>query len=94
MRWRRLAPIPLVLLTATLAALQCGGWDGALNSDGVSYLDLASQYARGDLGALANGYWSPLYPMLLGGALRLAGVDGPSADGQLLTPELLSLIHI
>src|SRR3954469_3957047 len=88
MRWRTLVPIPLVLLTVALALLQCGGWDGAVNGDGISYLDLAAQYARGDLGALANGYWSPLYPMVLGGALRLAGVDGPTTDAQLLTPEM------
>ena len=88
MRWRTLAPIPLVLLTVALALLQCGGWDGTMNGDGVSYLDLAAQYARGDLSALANGYWSPLYPMLIGGALRLAGIGGPTADAQLLTPEL------
>jgi hypothetical protein len=88
MRWRSLVPIPLVLATVALAVLQCGGWDGTVNGDGVSYLDLAAQYARGDLGALANGYWSPLYPMLLGAALRLAGIAGPTTAPQLLTPEM------
>jgi hypothetical protein len=35
----------------------------------VSYLDLARQYATGDWSAIRNGYWSPLYPMLIGVAL-------------------------
>ena len=32
----------------------------------MSYLDLARQYATGDWSAIRNGYWSPLYPMLIG----------------------------
>lgn len=55
----------------TLAVAQCHAWDGATNADGVSYLDLATRYAHGEWSALANGYWSPLYPMLLGAAQRL-----------------------
>lgn len=94
MRWRPLVPIPLVLVTVALAVLQCVGWDGTVNGDGVSYLDLASQYARGDFSALANGYWSPLYPMLVGGAFRLAGVDGATAEPALLTREMRVVLAI
>src|SRR5829696_3720393 len=37
----------------------------AINPDAVSYLDVASAYAAGDLGAARNYYWSPLYSWLL-----------------------------
>jgi hypothetical protein len=30
-------------------------------ADGISYLDIASYYARGDWHSALNGYWSPLY---------------------------------
>jgi hypothetical protein len=33
--------------------------------DGVSYLDIARACARGNWAALINGYWSPLYPLIL-----------------------------
>jgi hypothetical protein len=62
----------LVVIVVMLARLQCLGWDGSTNADGVSYLDLASRYAAGDWRAIGNGYWSPLYPMLLGAAERVA----------------------
>jgi hypothetical protein len=39
----------------------------AINPDGISYLDVASAYARGDLGGAVNYYWSPLYSWLLAG---------------------------
>jgi hypothetical protein len=79
MRWRALLPPFLASVILALSVMQCHGWDGTVNGDGVSYLDLAARYANGDLAAVANGYWSPLYPMLLGGALRLAGLDGAAA---------------
>jgi len=44
----------------------------------VSYLDLARQYATGDWSALRNGYWSPLYPMLIGLALKALSWTGVS----------------
>jgi hypothetical protein len=89
---RQRAPILLalllVLVTVALALLQCGAWDGTVNGDGVSYLDLARLYSHGRLSALANGYWSPLYPMLLASAMRATGVAGPQPLATLLTPEM------
>ena len=41
----------------------------ANNPGGISYLDIADAYMRGDLGNAINGYWSPLYSLLLGPAL-------------------------
>jgi len=34
-------------------------------ADGISYLDLADAWLGGDLARVVNGYWSPLYPLLL-----------------------------
>ena len=41
-----------------------------MNTDGISYLDIADAVSKGHLAAAANAYWSPLYPCLL--ALGLA----------------------
>ena len=38
----------------------------AMGSDGISYLDLGDAFWRGDWHSALNGYWSPLYPVLLG----------------------------
>ena len=43
-----------------------------MNHDGVSYLDLADAYLRGDWGAALSGYWSPLYAWVLAAAMGLA----------------------
>ena len=37
--------------------------------DGISYLDIADSYLRGDWHAAINAYWSPLYSWLLSAAL-------------------------
>lgn len=37
----------------------------AVNSDGISYLDIASACIKGNWAALINGVWSPLYAVLL-----------------------------
>ncbi|HVZ49825.1 MAG TPA: hypothetical protein VG916_13650 [Gemmatimonadaceae bacterium] len=41
------------------------------NPDGVSYLDIARAFAAHGPAALANGYWSPLLPALVGVAYRV-----------------------
>lgn len=43
----------------------------SMNSDGLSYLDLASEALHSGPSALLNGYWSPGYPALLSLALAL-----------------------
>lgn len=45
--------------------------DHIINPDGISYLDMASEVVNGRPGNLINGYWSPLYPSLLGAALLI-----------------------
>lgn len=38
---------------------------------GVSYLDMGDAYFRGDWGTAINGFWGPLYSLLLGLAMHL-----------------------
>jgi hypothetical protein len=40
-------------------------------SDGISYLEIAGNYARGDWSRALNDYWSPLYSWVLALALKL-----------------------
>jgi hypothetical protein len=57
------------------ALLLCGlhAWTArhSMSPDGICYLDIADAYARGDLAAALNSYWSPLYSWLLAGTLTL-----------------------
>ena len=43
----------------------------AMNQDGTSYLDVGDAYLRHDWASAISGYWSPMYPWLLGSALHL-----------------------
>jgi hypothetical protein len=57
--------------------------------DGVSYLDLAAAYGRGDWAHGLNAYWSPLYSWLLALAFRLLR---PSAAAEFPVAHLVNLI--
>jgi hypothetical protein len=41
------------------------------NADALSYLDMATYFARGDWAHAINGYWGPLYPLLLAAGLKI-----------------------
>lgn len=70
-------PIPRLIQSAgfwwalclPLGAALAWGARHSINPDGLSYLDMASEAAHGDVGALINGYWSPGYPALLAAVL-------------------------
>jgi hypothetical protein len=61
----------------------------AVNSDGISYLDIASACIKGNWGALINGVWSPLYAVLLSFWLFLFR---PSACWEAHSVRLLNCI--
>lgn len=56
-------------------------WTGrySMNADGISYLDMADAYLRGDWPMAVSTVWSPLYAWLLG-AGRAALRAGPSSE--------------
>jgi 4-amino-4-deoxy-L-arabinose transferase-like glycosyltransferase len=45
----------------------------ALGPDGISYLDLGELWLKGDIANAVNGYWNPVYPIVLGIASKLIG---------------------
>src|SRR5437899_8814556 len=54
---------------AAVGALHCWLYRNELiNLDAVSYIEIARDYARGDLVHALNAYWSPLYSWVLAGA--------------------------
>jgi hypothetical protein len=63
--------IIFLLIAVTLGLIQAWVTRFAMNPDGVSYLDIGDRLWRGDLHALLNGYWSPLYGSLLGLAMAI-----------------------
>ncbi len=69
----------LVLLLRLMALLlgAAEAWAGRyeMTPDGISYLDLADYFGRGDWLHGVNALWSPLYPFLLGLFMRVARPD-------------------
>jgi len=57
-----------------------------LKGDSMSYLDIARAISRGHWGEALNAHWSPLYPTVLGLALR---VVGPSTGSEILFAHLV-----
>jgi hypothetical protein len=53
-------------LAIALGTLQVWAHRNEMNPDGISYIEMAEAAAQGGWHALLNGYWSPLYPLLLG----------------------------
>jgi len=48
--------LPLAAVIVWLAMLQLRGFNGDVNPDGISYLEIAKLLSSGDASALANGY--------------------------------------
>lgn len=67
-RVRRLS-FAVVLVLGALDAWFFRDWN--VNPDGVSYIDLARAVAAHGPWAALNGYWSPLYPVVIGALLKL-----------------------
>lgn len=72
-----------------LAALQTYGQRHAMNPDGISYLDLGDALWSGSTGSAVSTYWSPLYPWLIGTALRLVQ---PSAYWEFAAVKVLNYL--
>ncbi len=60
-----------------------------VNPDGVSYVDLALAFVREGPTALVNGYWSPLYPALIGAGYAVAP---PTLDTMYLIAHVASVL--
>ncbi|HEY6990110.1 MAG TPA: hypothetical protein VH369_17070 [Bryobacteraceae bacterium] len=51
------------------AAIEAWVMRNTMSNDGISYLDMAAAIAQGNWSAAINGYWSPLYPLLVAAGL-------------------------
>ncbi len=80
-------PVFVVALLGA-GAWQCVAAGSRVNGDAISYLDLADQYARGDWSAFQNGWWSPLYPALLGVLLRASGASAATGHDVIVAYAL------
>lgn len=58
-------------LSVVLGAFQAWVGRQSMGPDGVSYLDIGDAYLRGDWKAAINAYWSPMYSIVLGTAMRI-----------------------
>ncbi|GMU21353.1 MAG: hypothetical protein AMXMBFR13_14460 [Phycisphaerae bacterium] len=59
----------------------------SMDADGISYVEIAHAYARGDWSQVANSYWSPLYSWLLAAAFV---VLRPSVQWEAATAHLVN----
>lgn len=63
-------------------ALVCGvvwAFRFTMSPDGIAYIDLSDSYLHGDWSGAVNGYWSPLFPMVIALVRRIIG-SGPAHD--------------
>lgn len=59
------------VVAIVLGLLQVWAHLNDVSPDGISYIELAEAAAHNGLHALVNGYWSPLYPLLLSVVFRV-----------------------
>ena len=78
-----------ILLAAVLGGLDSWTARNALNPMGVSYLDMGDAYFRGDWATAINGFWSPLYSLPLGLAMRLIK---PSPEREFAVVHLVNYL--
>src|SRR5262249_40845346 len=64
-------------LTVGLCLLHAWVARHAINPDGISYIEVARAYLRGDAAGALNFYWGPLFSWLLAGAFALVPL-GPA----------------
>lgn len=76
----------IVLLLGTV---QAAAARNTMNVDGISYLDIATEYLRGHVGNAINGYWSPLYSWLIAAVL---GLVDPSPRWEFAAVHALNLV--
>lgn len=61
------------IVIIALAVLQALWYRSTLNPDGVAYLDLSDDVLAGHASGLVQGYWSPLFPVLLAAGRAIIG---------------------
>lgn len=85
----RYAFLALMVACWAVLAVAASHW---LDSDGVSYVNIATACMHGDWQAAINRYWSPGYPVLFSFWLRLFKPSAHNEIGAVRWFDLLSLI--
>lgn len=67
--------LPFILITLFVNALHVLTLARHIEWDGISYLDIAWAYARGDWSHAINAYWGPLFSWILAAVLRVSSID-------------------
>lgn len=88
---RRMQAVRFCAWTAAALLATVHAWSSRyfVNPDGVSYLDLSDDYLAGRWESAVNGYWSPLYPLLLAGVRK---VVAPSAFHEASTVHAFNAV--
>lgn len=84
----RTAALLAIVAVAACVAVAALSLD-ALNPDGVAYLDLAGVAQRGDWARFVQGYWSPLFPFLIG---AIAAATGWSGSALVTVTHVVNLV--
>lgn len=79
----------LFVLAVVLGLLQAWTARHLMNIDGISYVDIAAAYARGDWTAAISAYWNPLYTWML--AATFAALQ-PSPRWEFPAAHLLNFL--
>ena len=59
------------LLALVVSGFQAWADRDWMFGDGISYLDIGEAYLHGNWSMAINGYWSPLYSLILGAMMSL-----------------------
>lgn len=79
------------MLAAVLGGAQALAHRYQMNIDGISYLDAADAWTRGDWGQALNAYWSPMYSWLLAVSNSVSSPPSESAAARVVNLLCLAL---
>jgi hypothetical protein len=87
-RWNKVRVASWFIIVG-LGAINAFAFRNEMNPDGISYLDIADAFVRGDWHIAFNRYWSPLYPALIATTFRALR---PSPYWEFAAVHLLNLV--
>jgi hypothetical protein len=77
------------IVVGLVGLVEAAAYRFAMNPDGVSYLNLSDYYREGNYSAAANGYWSPLYPWILG---KINGLLQPEINMEAAAAHAVNVV--
>lgn len=80
--------ILVLFLYLFLSAILFSNFKYIINSDGIAYISIARNYLNGQIFFAINGYWSPLYSLLLIPFISI----WPGNIGNIISTKILAII--